>query len=459
MAIEELPPFTIQCPSCHRKLKVADKVQGKRTTCPACKAPIDIPVRSGGDRNLVASPQAKVPSVSTSSLDQELDDFGFELAKVQEKSDRKEAEVLDASSNLDLNTPREEEFRYPCKVCGTAMYARKKDIGSMARCPDCYSEFSVPSPPKSTKPKTPGPKLESYADLPLVPPEDAKEKSREAGRSSAAEYLANAEKELDNVEDQRRSVSYDFDTSGWFKRTFAFLADPTLIILSFGVGAILGGVFILSSLMEATLAMKSEDAGSFGGMLILILAGSPFIVLTLANGIAVLESSANQHKHVERWPMFNPTDSMGEIAMVVTASVYAALPGGVMSAGIAWLEMDQAIGFGMVLLSAFLLFPIILLSMLDNQSFGQPVSGEVVHSITAKADAWAAMYLVTGLGFTGIFLGYLSARVGSMGLQFAYGLLLPIAIYFIFHQYGVLASCITDLVRSERNEDDDSSAE
>jgi DNA-directed RNA polymerase subunit M/transcription elongation factor TFIIS len=235
MAIEELPPFTIECPGCQRKLKVPDKMQGKRTTCPACKAPIDIPVKSGGASVPVASPQAKVASVTTNSLDQELDDFGFELAKIQEKPPRKEDEVLNAQLNLNLNlkTPREEEFRYPCKVCGTAMYAQKKDIGSMARCPDCYSEFSVPSPPKILKPKTPGPSLESYADMPLVPPEPAKEKSRAAGRSSASEYLANAEKELDNVEDQRRSVSYDFDASGWLKRTFAFLVYTTLILVPF----------------------------------------------------------------------------------------------------------------------------------------------------------------------------------------------------------------------------------
>jgi hypothetical protein len=337
------------------------------------------------------------------------------------------------------------------------MYAQKKDIGSMVRCPDCYSEFSIPSPPKNTRPQSPGPKLESYADMPLIPPEPAKEKSREAGRSSASEYLANAQKELENDSDEIQSISYDFDTSGWLKRTFAFLADPTLIILSFGIGAILGGVMILSSLMTATLAMKSESAGTFGGILILILAGAPFLVLTLANGIAVLESSANQHKQVERWPMLNPIDSIGEITMVVVAFVFAALPGGVISAAMTWLEMDQALGIALILLSAFLLFPVILLSMLDNQRVSLPVSGDVIHSITAKADAWAAMYLMTGLAFVGIFLGYLSARVGATGMQFAYGLLLPLGIYFIFHQYGVLASRITDLVSTERRRDQDES--
>ncbi len=423
-------------------------MHGKRTVCPACNVSIDIPV----------SAVNKVPStISSTSLDQELDDFGFELAKIEDKPASKESEILAAHLNLDVKPSREEEFRYSCKVCGTAMYAQKKDIGAMARCPDCYSEFSIPSPPKITRPQTPGPKLESYADMPLVPPEPAKGKSREAGRSSASEYLANAEKELDGVSEESRSVSYDFDTSGWLKRTFAFLADPSLIILSLGVGAILGGVMILSSLMTAALAMKSESAGNFGGMLILILAGAPFLVLTLANGIAVLEASANQHKQVERWPMLSPIDSIGEITMVVLAFVFAALPGGVMSGVMTWLEMDQAIGIALILLSAFLLFPVVLLSMLDNQSVSQPVSGDVTHSITAKADAWAAMYLMTGLAFVGIFLGYLSARVGSTGMQFTYGLFLPLGIYFVFHQYGVLASRITDLVSTERRRDEDES--
>jgi DNA-directed RNA polymerase subunit RPC12/RpoP len=44
-----------------------------------------------------------------------------------------------------LQLPSEEEFSFPCKVCGTLLYARESKVGSNTRCPDCFSEFRCPS--------------------------------------------------------------------------------------------------------------------------------------------------------------------------------------------------------------------------------------------------------------------------------------------------------------------------
>ncbi len=360
--------------------------------------------------------------------------------------------VLDPS--MDLQPRVASEFRFPCKVCGSFLYARTNEIGKNTRCPDCFSEFSIPTPPKAA-PKPTGPTLLDAPDVALVPVAPKKPAANAMGRSTAEEYLARAAEELDNTEEDLKSVSHDFDTSGWIKNVFSFLGDPSLIVIALVCGAMIGGVLILASNVDAMLASKSEAAGSFGGVLVMILLGTPLLIGQLGNGVAILEMSANQLKRVTRWPMFNPSEMMAELFMVAAAFAFAALPGGILG----WLVtsllgLDQAIALGLSLLSAGLLFPVFLLGMLDNQSIGQPISAEVLQSMPTRSDAWAAMYLLTGIAILGIFIGWLSVRSGSSTGMMIYGLMLPFMIYFIFHQIGVLASRISFAVNEEDSEED-----
>jgi hypothetical protein len=360
-----------------------------------------------------------------------------------------------SESLFDLQAKPQQEFRFPCKVCGTALYARPEEIGKKTRCPDCFSEFTVPSPPKvATKPT--GPTFGEMAAMPLAPVQSTREKSREAGRSSVDEYLANAAKELDHEEVELKSVSHDFDTSGWVKNTFSFLGDPTLIIIAVVCGVMLGGVLIFSSIVDGMLATKSEDAGQFGSTLVMLFLGIPILIGTLGNGVAIMECAANKMKRVTRWPMFTPVEMIGELTMVATAFAFAALPGGLLgwmlTSVVGW---DQAVALGTVLLSTVLLFPIFLLGMLDNQSIGQPISSEVVESLKTRAEAWAAMYFMSGLSCLGIFLGWLATRDASTTFTMAYGVALPFLIYFVFHQMGVLASRISFFIDEDNSDDDE----
>ncbi len=48
---------------------------------------------------------------------------------------------------MNTDKPLDDEFSYSCKTCGTRMYARRSEVGSKAKCPDCYTEFAIPVPP------------------------------------------------------------------------------------------------------------------------------------------------------------------------------------------------------------------------------------------------------------------------------------------------------------------------
>jgi DNA-directed RNA polymerase subunit M/transcription elongation factor TFIIS len=432
--------LSVRCPECNRRLKVPAKLAGKRVPCPACKAMLNLP-------KLDASPTNNPPAVPLKSLDDDLDDIGFKLSDEAPKSTAKASfaaehlgfELAEIKANL-----QEKEYSYPCKVCGSMMYAKPSDVGSMARCPDCYSEYSVPGPPP-TKARPKEPNLNTIAEVALKPVQGSGKKTQEFGRSTAEDYLAKAEKEVAEDDQDEREQVYDFDSSGWLKRTFAFLGDSTLIIVALVTGLLMGVTMVASGMAGTAMPNASESARIFGIMLVLILFGVPLLIITLGNGIAVLESSANRLKRVAQWPIFNPSDAMGEIMVALLAFAYAVLPGGLLGWFGGSLGLNGDMRAAIVLLSAYALYPILLLGMLDNQSAGEPFSKDVLNSIRSKADAWGAMYLLTGLAMALIFLMYLSAVNGTELPRFLLGFCLPLIIFFIFHQLGVLGTRIADV--------------
>ena len=443
--------LSIRCPECQKRLKVPPKMAGKRVPCPSCKAMLNLPTFEPSEPN-----QAKV--VQPISLDSDLDDIGFKLADIAPKSSANKS-FAEEHLGVDINDLKEKEYSYPCKVCGTMMYAKPSDIGSMVHCPDCYSEYSVPGPPKQ-KAQARDPDLNKIAAVALAPVKANRPRSQEMGRSTAEDYLAKAEKEVDEGDQEDREQLYDFDTSGWMKRTFAFLGDPSLIVIALTTGFFLGGAMIGASVVgDMAAAWKTDNpdsARSYGFMTVLVLMGVPLLSITLANGIAVLEASGNKLKRIASWPIFNPTEAMSEIIVAIAAFVASVLPGGAASWAGSWIGLTADIGMGVVLLIAVALYPVVLLGMLDNQSVTEPYSSAVIGSMREKSDAWGAMYLLTGLAIGLVFILYLVAATGTRVPKFVLGLSLPIIIFFVFHQYGVLASRIADLTNlafeTEENE-------
>ncbi len=455
MAEDANEGLSIRCPECNRRLKVPAKMAGKRVPCPACKAMLNLPTFES-DR-----PQSG-PAAPSKNLDSHLDDIGFKLADELPKG-RMTVDFAAEQLGLHQAELKEKEFSYPCKVCGSMMYARPADVGSMTRCPDCYSEFSIPSPPvQKARPRDPD--LSKIADVSLMPPQGRGLNSSEFGRATAEDYLAKAAKEIDDSDEDKREQLYDFDSATWLKRTFAFLGDPSLIVVAITTGLFMGGTLLAASVVSQMAAEwkpnSAESARKYGLITVLLLFGAPLLAITLANGVAVLEASANKLKRIANWPIFNPSDAIGEIAVVLAAFLISIVPGGILSWLGSWVEMNPDIRMGIVMLSAYLLYPIILLGMLDNQSVGEPYSQAVIGSMGSRSNAWGGMYLITGLAMALIFVLYLFAAVGTEVPKFVFGLFLPILVFFIFHQFGVLGSRIADVtdLAFETEESDDSKA-
>ncbi|MDZ4850099.1 MAG: hypothetical protein SGI77_12510 [Pirellulaceae bacterium] len=446
---------SIRCPECQKRLKVPAKLAGKRVPCPNCKSMLNLPML----KEPAAEQPSQPPAAPVKSVDDDLDDIGFKLADVDVKP--KAASPMGIEQlGIDMAELSEKEFSYSCKVCSSRMYAKPSQIGSNARCPDCYSEFSIPSPPPP-KAKAREPDLNAIADVSLSPLQGSSLRSKEFGRSTADEYLAKATEEAEKEGQEQRDETYDFDTAGWMKRTFAFLGDPSVIVIAITSGLFLGGVLVGAAYVSEaagrtkTIQEEIESAKGFGFMAILLLFGAPLLGLTLANGIAILEASANKMKRIANWPIFNPTDSFSEIVVVIAAFALALLPGGILSWFASSIGLSQEWSMAIVLFSAYLLFPFVLISMLNNQSISEPFSQDIFGSMSSKRNAWGAMYMLSGMAMTLIFLLWLFSSGDSPGRKFIFGLLLPIIIFFIFHQFGVLGSRIADVTNLDFESEDE----
>ena len=357
------------------------------------------------------------------------------------------------------------DFRYPCKVCGTSMYAEITEVGNNVRCPDCYTEFSIPSPPPGwNKRKNIGPtSVDEGAAMPLAAAEGRGVRTSGPTTNTAEVLMANAEASLDGDDDRIRKETYDFDSTSWAIRNFGFLMDPSAVIIALITGVFLGGALVAGLVIGGIVADRAADSVAAESTRIIahnfaiLLLALPIFLGTLANGVAILEASANQLKRIARWPAFNLGEALGEVMVVAAAFALAALPGGLIQWFSTMIGLPNEIATILWLLITWAAFPVFLLSMLDNQSVSEPISLDVVKSMQSKFEAWGGMYLMTAMSFIGLFSLYLLQTNDRYPIRFVMGFVIPIVVFFIFHQYGLLGariSSVTDLGFESLDEDE-----
>ncbi len=400
------------------------------------------------------------PTASTrrSVFDDDLPDL-VELEAAPQKSavvDIFQLEGLDdLVSSSPLNStklePFEEEtnseFRISCKVCGTPQYVKLDRVGKKTNCTDCHSSFTIPPPPPGWSPhKKKIVLLDDGIDVPLAPPEVLQSHNTlESQRTSASEYLANAKKELDDdeIDDLYQG---EFDTAGFMQRTFGFVTDPGAISQVVLYGLMFAGLFALAQFSKNKIAAGGTE-GSGYLLVFFILVGLIGVLVSmpmLSSGLTLLESVANRQRRVIEWPGFNLFDNFGEVLVILFALGGSLLPGMLVggligrSGGAEWLTLTGMMG------TCFMLFPILLLSMLDNGSIVQPISSSVIVSIGQVAEAWGGYYLKTMVAFGAVMVSWYLLLGHSPFAAALAGFLLPGLLFFTCQQVGALADAIAE---------------
>lgn len=357
-------------------------------------------------------------------------------------TDKSNAAKPDAARRAQLIEQAKQQYRVPCPACGTPQYVTVADKGKTVKCPDCFLDFKVPPPPPGWKPSSKPATTTWSTDL-VVQTKDEAERDAARSRSRADEYLRNAEQEL-NEADIDNLYQGDFDTQSFMRRTFGFCYDPTALaqVVAHSVVFAIGFAAVL-------FCMKKVEEGDMGYALIGGV-GIPLIFLMtafplFAAAMTMLESVANGERRVREWPGFSFFDHIGELLVFAIALAAATIPGFVIggligrSGGMAWMVIFST------LFTTFLLFPIILLSILDTDSLFGFVSTDVIQSLSKAYESWAIYYFKTFIAFSIVFITWtIVLPSGHPILAAIGGALLPWLVFFTSQQLGVLAGDISE---------------
>jgi len=152
-----------------------------------------------------------------------------------------------------------------------------------------------------------------------------------------------------------------------------------------------------------------------------IFAGSVLYAgIVVAPGFAILQSIANGEKEVTEWPVVDFFAWIGPLFVAMSAVA--------VSMGPAWLLGQYVFGFSLAtvmiaMLSLYLLYPFVLLSMLDAESVMVPFSIEVSKSVTKCSEQWGALYLTSAIVFFVLFCIFLA----TAGMPLMMGIVVSVA--------------------------------
>lgn len=460
---------SMQCPKCDQTVTVADGSGGSRFQCPHCQHSFVIPgtakVVNDDDDWLRLDEDA--PSDDPTRADQDDDEFGLESdsdgnansslfddlpelvphAERPPPGPRTAVPVTGATAHTSGSPSKqsppaaqpveyESEYRVICPTCGTMIYAKAAQAGSQVACPDCYGKIKVPAPPRKAT------KLQ-------IEPETADSYSFAAAKStgvradpfqkSAEALLADAERE----EVEAPETNYDVpQITEWLKHNFGIFLQPAVLVYWL-VLSVFGAI-------PMYIALRSE-------LTVLLVAVFPFgivfIALVTAICFAILHSVSNDEEVVDDWPeLGDPGEWLGPVCVALAAVTLSAAPISVLCH---FFSVPVMINVFLSMAAIYVLFPFVLLSMLDMQSVAAPFSPEVAKSVTRCDESWGVFYFTSGAVFALLFVVYVVTSLGSPATAALIDIPITIAAAFVyFAMLGRLAFRIGQSINDPSDEEE-----
>jgi len=376
---------SVACPVCKTLMHAGEEEVGREMTCPDC-----------GTAVIVPPPRPKRPPGKPAT------------AAPGEIYPLREAEEGSSAA-----PPAERRYiAVHCPVCNTLMHATEEQIGRQIVCPDCETRTLVPRPPRSNAKR-------SSADFRVGADDiyDAGQPIETPRYEVGADYRQSnpAVEGTLSVGPDRQSDSADLALSpprrpllsGVFGFPFSTGARGRWLGLS--VGALLAMLPAAAAFSLA--AGPGAGYGSIGPWIMALalsgtaaLLGLGWAAVMAVDFLTILRDTSYGYEKIENWPRGACVDWVGEAFYVLDAL------------GIGML-LSLAVGRGLGMLGApvgmftaiglWLLFPILLLSMLETNSPLNPLSRPVWLSLVLRWKVWAMFYAETAALF--VAFGFLPA--------------------------------------------------
>ncbi|MFG0268193.1 MAG: hypothetical protein ACF8AM_24005, partial [Rhodopirellula sp. JB055] len=336
------------------------------------------------------------------------------------------------------NVEYEEHYRVRCPVCATMLNVTAAQAGKQVRCHDCHKMIKVPpAPRKKKKVVIDMDRAQTFQFNETAVTQN--DRPADPFRKSAQELLAEASRT------EEESSAPDLDVpkiSDWAKSIFGIFGQLGVTVH-----------WLILSTIASSVAAISIATGYDAALKFLFPAGLVYGAMVLACGFTILQSVSNDEDAVSEWPL--TLEPMEWFAPTLFCFAAVGLTGGP-----GWLIGTMAFGQNLatvclIMLSVFLLFPFVLLSMLDMQNMFVPFSPEVGRSVTRCEEAWGDFYLSAALIFFATFLIFAAASLMAPVAAAAICVFAATAGTFIyFAMLGRLAKAIGQSVNDKPREND-----
>jgi len=193
---------------------------------------------------------------------------------------------------------------------------------------------------------------------------------------------------------------------------FLFFGSTLLRLVIFAVG-----LAVVATIVRMGIAAAQENPVV---LMFIIWGGIPlggvWLLSFAAAAQSVVEGTANGEKEVTTWPDWNVFGWFMPATYILAAAVVSSAPGVAVAAATVWGNWEDpmmaaaAIG-GAIILSWLVLFPVVLFSMLIEESLFAIISSQTMSSLKNAADAWVIFYAYS------ILVALLGTAAGAMLIQ------------------------------------------
>lgn len=363
----------VVCTLCRTRMHAAEDQVGQTIVCPDC-----------GTANVVPpfrSSEAPVPLASVQ---------GYELAA--------------GDGPRPATSKDREQFTFKCPVCLTRLQASRGETGNRVVCPDCGADFAIPQPPPDEPRWDPfeepvevyavarGPLLASPGDQAATP-----HHAPASGLLSDAE-LHQGDRDLLPPRRSLRKLPPWPLVHGVF--SFPFQRNSLVCWAKMTAGSMLvqgGAAIVLAQVLAIDqtgigLGYLVMAAGMLYTMGFVCIMAVFFSLWISSSALKIVIETANGADRIEQWASEDFLDWAFEALYFVNSVVLSLLVGWGIQALAPEFPADLT-----VIGSLFLLFPVILLSMLETGSAMNPISPAVLKSLFVQGWGWLGFYALAAM--------------------------------------------------------------
>ncbi|MCE5301952.1 MAG: hypothetical protein LLF97_02450 [Planctomycetaceae bacterium] len=339
------------CPQCQTWLKTSRSAAGSRHHCPCCHLAIEVPCE---------------PSTS----------------------DRRDEYALHPEGTGPSVVQQATYIPVICHLCHTRMYATTDQVGTTMTCPDCGATTLVP--PSPFRP----PKIDVMAgadddgyrlcDAALPP-------SPTPPPPTPEEQTPVSRKKKKKVSRRKPLPEHPF-LSGTF--SFPFSSGTLGVVI-----ALLGWEAVVQWLLVINFQFRqSQDpralfaAAMFGGIAGIL--GLGLLTYASACALAIVRDTANSADQIQEWPGLSFLEWLFAGLYLVGSFVMSLLPG---CAVTGLLHKASPLATLALPVSAFVMFPLLLMSTLENGTPFGLISLPVYRTLWTSRKGWMAFYGLTAM--------------------------------------------------------------